>query len=250
MKTRDDFQRLYDISNRLANAVTICFWTNAAFAFLTLVIPDCVKLFFGMAQVILALVYVALTAIDECFLWYEAEIGRIKDNIANAFSISLTEKQTEGYYTNDEAPSIKKYAINTYESAFYSREELKAMKPCAIVKIIVAVIIVLLMVLSQAADMAWILWVAQTMFSSVVVIDSIKLIVFSFKMNHICEQFYTHLITGRGITIADQEAIFISCVVEYETTKMYFKVRLSQKIFENLKPKMETEWKKLLSQIK
>lgn len=43
------------------------------------------------------------------------------------------EEHTEGYYSNNEVPSIKKYAINTYESALYSREEAKAMRTCAII---------------------------------------------------------------------------------------------------------------------
>lgn len=194
MKIRDDFQNHYDISNRFAKGATICFWANAGSAFLTLVIPDCVKPLLWGAQVFLALAYVVLTMIDNCSLWYEAEIGRIKDNVADAFSANLTEERTEGYYTNNEAPSTKKYAVNTYESAFYSREESKAMRPCAIAKIVIAVIIFLLALL-RAVDMTWILWVAQTVFSSVVVMDCTQLIVFSFKMNGICKQFYTHLIT-------------------------------------------------------
>lgn len=249
MKTRDDFQNRYDISNRFAKVATTCFWANAILAFLTLVTPDCVKpLLLGM-QIFLALAYVALTVIDNCSLWYEVEIGRIKDNIADAFSVNLTEGRTEGYYTNNEAPSIKKYAINTYESAFYSREESMTMKFCAIVKIVVAVNI-LLLVLLRAVDRAWILWIAQTMFSSVVVIECIQLIIFSFKVNSICKQFYNQLITEGGTATVEREAILISCVVEYETTKMYFKVRLSQKVFEKLKPKLDVRWTELLSQIK
>lgn len=250
MKTRDDFQNRYDISNHLTKVATICFWANVIFAFLTLVTPDCVKPLLWGAQVILALAYVVLTVIDNCFLWYEAEIGRIKDNIADAFSANLTEERTEGYYTNSEVPSIKKYAVNTYESAFYSREESKAMIPYTLAKIAVAVGMVLLLALLRAVDMAWVLWIAQTVFSSVVVIDCIQLIVFSFKMNSICKQFFTQLITEGGRTTVDCEAMLISCVVEYETTKMYFKVRLSQKVFKKLESKLATRWTELLSQIR
>lgn len=250
MKTRDDFQNRYDISNHLTKVATICFWANVIFAFLTLVTPDCVKPLLWGAQVILALAYVVLTMIDNCFLWYEAEIGRIKNNIADAFSANLIEERTEGYYTNSEVPSIKKYAVNTYESAFYSREESRAMIPYTLAKIAVAVGMVLLLVLLRSVDMAWILWITQTVFSSVVVIDCIQLIVFSFKMNSICKQFFTQLITEGGRTTVDCEAMLISCVVEYETTKMYFKVRLSQKVFKKLEPKLATRWTELLSQIK
>ena len=230
MQARDDFRNRYNISDWFAKVATICFWTNAAFAFLTLVIPDCAKPLLLVMQVVLALAYVVLTVIDNCSLWYEAEIGRIKDNIANAFSANLTEEHTEGYYSNNEAPSIKKYAVNTYESALYSREEAKAML--------------------RAVDITWVLWAAQAVFSSVVIIDCIQLIVFSFKMDSVCKQFYTHLITEGGTATVDRDTILLSCVVEYETTKMYFKVRLSPKVFEKLKPKLEVKWAELLSQIK
>jgi len=250
MQARDDFQNRYNISDWFAKVAAICFWTNAAFAFLTLVIPDRAKPLLLMMQVILALAYVVLTVIDNCSLWYEAEIGRIKDNIANAFSANLTEERTEGYYNNNQAPSIKKYAVNTYESAFYSREEAKAMRPCAIIKIAVAVGVVLLLTLLRTVDITWVLWAAQALFSSVVVIDCIQLIVFSYKMNSVCKQFYTQLITESRTATAEHEAILISCAVEYETTKMYFKVRLSQKVFKKLKSKLEGEWARLLSQIK
>ena len=123
------------------------------------------------------------------------------------------------------------------------------MKRSAVVKIVVAVSILLLALL-RAADLSWILWVAQTMFSSVVVIDCIQLIIFSLKVNSICKQFYSQLITEGGAATVNREAILISCVAEYETTKMYFKVRLPQKVFEKLKPKLEKEWADLLSQIK
>lgn len=249
MKTRDDFQNHYDTSDLIAKAANICFLANVSFALLTLVAPDCVKPPLLGGQVIFALVYTVLTVIDNCFLWYETEMGRIKDNIANAFSANLIEERTEGYYSNNEAPSIKKYAINTYESAFYSREESKAMKRCALAKIAVAAIVFLL-AFRRATDMAWVLWVAQTVFSSVVVIDCIQLIVFSSKVKGICKQFYTQLITEGGTVTAEHEAILISCVVEYEATKMYFKVRLSQRVFEKLKSRLETEWAGLLSQIK
>ena len=242
MKTKDDFQSHYNISN--------CFAKATSFAFLVLIVPDNIKRFLLLIQIFCALSYVMLNVIDNCLLWYEAEIGRIKDNIADAFSVSLTEERTEGYYSNKEVPSIKKYAVNTYESAFYSREESVAMRPYAIAKIIIAIGIVLLLSMVGTVDKALILLVTQTMFSSVVIVDCIQLIVFSFKMKGICEKFYTQLITENGIVTADRDAILLSCIVEYESTKMYFKVRLSQKVFEKLKPKLETDWEKLLLQIK
>lgn len=250
MKTRDDFQNRYNTSDLIAKAAAFCFWANVVFAFLTLVIPDCVKPFLWGAQIIFPLIYVVLTVIDNCFLWYEVEIGRIKDNIADAFSANLTEERTEGYYTNNETPSIRKYAVNTYESAFYSREESKAMRTCAIFKIVVAVGVVFLLALLRAVDITWVLWAAQAVFSSVVIIDCIQLMVFSFKVDSICKQFYTQLITEGGTATVDRDTILLSCVVEYETTKMYFKVRLSPKVFEKLKPKLEAKWAELLSQIK
>lgn len=250
MKARDDFQSRYDISNLISKVATICFGANATFALLSLVIPVCIKPPLLEVQIILPLIYVVLTVIDNCFLWYEVEMGRIKDNIADAFSANLTEEQTEGYYTNNETPSIRKYAVNTYESAFYSREESKAMRTCAIIKTAVAVGVVFLLALHRAVDITWVLWAAQAVFSSVVIIDCIQLIFFSFKMNSICKQFYTQLITESGTATVGRDTILLSCVVEYETTKMYFKVRLSQKVFEKLKPELETKWAELLSQIK
>lgn len=62
----------------------------------------------------------------------------------------------------------------------------------------------------------------------------------------ICQE----MLTEGGIAVTNSEAMLISYIVEYETTKMYFKVRLSQKVFENLKPRLEKGWAKLLSQIK
>lgn len=250
MKTQDEFHNRYNASNICAKAATICFSVNAVFAFLALVTPDCVRSFFLGGQFFLALAYVALTVIDNCFLWYNAEKGRIKDNIANAFSVNLMEERTEGYYSNNEEPSIKKYAVNTYESAYYSREESKAMRPYAIVKIVVAIGIVFLLTLVRSVDMSLILWIAQTMFSSVVIIDCIQLIAFSFKVNDICGEFYAHLIAEGGNVTLNSEVKLVSCIVEYETTKMYFKVRLCQKVFEQLKPELEVGWAKLLSQIK
>ena len=55
-------------------------------------------------------------------------------------------------------------------------------------------------------------------------------------MDSVCKQFYTHLITEGVTATVDRDTILLSCVVEYETTKLYFKVRLSPKVFEKLKP--------------
>ena len=250
MKTRDDFHNHYNASDLIFSVTTICFWTNVVFAFFILIVPDCAKPSLLVMQIILSIAYVALTMIDNCFLWYEAEMGRITDNIANAFSTNLTEEHTEGYYTNNEAPSIKKYAVNTYESAIYSREESKAMIPCAFIKIAIAVGVVSVLALLRTVDITWVHWATQAVFSSVVIMDCIQLIVFSFKMNAVCKQFYTQLITEGGTTSVGRDTILLSCVVEYETTKMYFKVRLSPKVFEKLKPKLEAKWVEILSQIK
>ena len=113
MSKKDDINRLYDVSAVLGKVNNILFFVNMILSFLSLVCETKAEEVFTTIQICLSALFVILTLINECWLWYDAECARRKGNIQDAFGIKLQQLKTDGYYNNQFSPSLLKYAVNT-----------------------------------------------------------------------------------------------------------------------------------------
>lgn len=141
-----------------------------------------------------------------------------------------------------------RYALNNYESAYYSRSTSQKMLPKSVIKTVVA-IMAFLISWRAVKNGGIVLSVAQTLFSSVFLLDTITLCIYAFRVSRICDDFYTLLISEGGPLTPPKEALLLSYSVEYEAIKAFYKIRLDQKIFSKNRHNLSQCWDELVAKI-
>ena len=247
VKRVDDVKSKYLISARIGNALTVIFYLNLLSALIATVVPERYEEAAIMIQVIFAVVSVVLSTVDDGCFWYEAERARRRNNIQNAFGVTLDEAVTCGYYNNDYEPSLEKYALNAFESIHHSRGIAKRMIPKSIIKSLLALLI-LFIGCRFISNGNVLLVIAQTTFSSFILVDTVMLALYITKLNALYNEFYSNLISA-GVVNRNQKIVLLAATVEYEAIKAHYKIRLDSSIHEKCNGALSEEWQKLLHEI-
>ncbi len=245
MSRRDDVNRLY-------KAPGILDWIEKALFFID-VIASVVTLYSNpmavsvaiIIQIVSALFYFLSSVIDDGYFWYEAEKARRKNSIENGFGTRLSELETEEYYNNLSKVSLEKYALNALESNMFSKKIAGKMILWSCIKSVIA-IAVLVVACRFLPDSEFLLIIAQTAFSSYVLIDTVQLVFYKLRMENLYKEGYTALITP-GIKGKGKNAVLLAYSVEYEAIKAHYKIRLDEKIFKKNNDRLSEQWNHVLS---
>ena len=116
----DGVSKLYKPSQIMDKINKGLFALNIICVVLSCILSDTPLQVTRILQIIFSLSFVIIEILDDGIFWYEAERVRRTNCIQNAFQINLTEYKTTGYYNNNLAPSLSKYATNTFESHFFT----------------------------------------------------------------------------------------------------------------------------------
>lgn len=248
MSRRDDINKLYQPSKTLEK---VCFGLFAADVVISIIaawVSSDVISYLTISLVVIAFLYMALSVIDDGIMWFQAESARRKNSIQVAYGVRLDKYETQEYYNNNVSDPDISYAANLFESAFFTKEISERMLVGAVVKLIVAVVILIVTCRFVASDDI-LLVIAQTAFSAVVIEDAIRLIIFSQRIKALYAKAYHEFITV-GISTASQKVWLKFFCVEYESVKAHYRIRLSESIFNKLNPELSAEWDVLSEQIK
>ncbi len=242
----DEISKLYKISQKFDKVKRICFCVNLAFGIGSFFLENSFLRITQITQIVLAFLFVIIDLLNDGVLWYNAENSRRKNAIDNAYQTNLTQYKTSGYYNNELPPSYFKYTINIFESNYFSLNVAKAMLPRVIAKVVFSLIILIVSGICLVTPI--VLIVAETIFSSCVVIESIELIIYEIRMKHLFDSAYTQLVIN-GIT-GDQLPWCIYYTLEYESVKAHYKVRLDSNLFEKMNHDLTKKWEELEKLIK
>lgn len=238
---------MYSRSN---HAELICmglFVINVICSILSAVITKCERAF-SIILIVVSVLYVLVSAFDHGILRYNAEKARRKDSIQDAFGANLSIYHSEGYYNNSLPLSEFKYAVNLFESNFFTKEISSKMLLFQIVKAIVSIIVFILTLLFIKSGSVMVA-MTQSIFSSVVVISTIMFFIYHARMNQLFDEAYKALITV-GITNADEKVWLKYYCLEYESIKAHYGVRLCTHIFMKNQVILDEKWKEILKMIK
>lgn len=247
-KSVDDVNSKYIISARIGNALTVIFYLNLLAAFIAIIVPENYAEAIIIIQVLLVVASVVLSTVDDGWFWYKAERARRRNNIQNAFGVTLDETRTFGYYNNDYEPSFEKYALNAFESIHHSRGIAKRMIPKRIIKSILALLI--LFVGCRFVENGNVLLViTQTTFSSFILVDTVMLLLYVMQLNTLYNEFYSNLISA-GVVNSNQKVVLLAATVEYEAIKAHYKIRLDSSIHNKCNGVLSEEWQRMLHEIR
>lgn len=185
--------------------------------------------------------------IDDLHVWYQAENGRRRGAIENAFHTKLTPMRTEGYYNNDAGDSETKYALNLYESCYFTEAILKKMLPRIIAKIALSAIA--LAVFMFCFDPAVVAILAQGVFSTCVLYGCAGGIVCYSRVKRLNEIFFNAFVTRQYGGDGPDAIALRSAILEYEAVKAHYKVRLSSRIFNRSNARLSRKWNDLLQEM-
>lgn len=247
MSRRDDVSKLYRPSKKLEKARFSLFCADIVMSLVALVITSGSR-YITAVLVVIAFLYMAFTILDDGVLWYTAENARRKNNIQEAFHITLSRFETDGYYNNSISEPNLVYAVNTFESCFFTKELSERMLWKAYVKILasIAVVFIACVVIN---DNDVLLIIAQAAFSAFVIEDAISLILFVQRIRKLYDLAYHEFITV-GISKTEQKVWLRYFCVEYESIKAHYKIRLDENLFDKLNGTLSEEWNKIQEEIK
>ena len=247
MSKRDDVNCLYKQSQKLNNVCQVLFWANVGFAMISLLPFITITSIIISAQILISALYIILKIIDDGCLWYNAEAVRRKNNLQVALDLNLTDLETEGYYNNREEPSLIKYAVNTFESSYFSKENATRMLIKSFVKAWVSVVVVVIIGwISPSKDFLFV--ITQAVFSAYIIEEAIMLTIYKVKMDKLYNLFYTEFVTV-GVSKQKQQYLLLSHVVEYEAVKAHYKVRLDTSWFNKHNEQLSSKWEEIQSKI-
>ena len=247
MSRRDDINKLYQPSKALEKVCLGLFAADVAVSLIAACVDGDVISYLTMGLVVIAFLYMAISVIDDGIMWFQAESSRRKNSIQVAYGVRLDKYETQEYYNNNVSDPDISYATNQFESAFFTKEISEKMLLGAVVKLIVALVI-LIVTCRFVSNNDILLIIAQTMFSAVVIEDAIQLIIFTQRIRALYAEAYREFITV-GITTASQKVWLKFFCVEYECIKAHYRIRLSESIFNKVKEELSAEWDVLSKQI-
>ena len=244
---KDDIQELYDKSNNFTKYSTIIFYINLFVSFVILNDFN-YRDIFVLFSIILSILYVIFTNINEIYFKNIAENERRKSLIKESFGINTTLRETNKYYNNKEEPSIEKLGLNCYENAYFTKNVVdKMMFGESIKLIILSALYVIFLIKIENLD--FLLIVTQTLFSSECALQFIKLCYYKFQLDKICERF-EQICFILGFNNEDAKVLLLDATMDYECLKSYCKISTSSKIFFENNEKWSKEWENILSKIK
>lgn len=247
MGKKDAINAMYNSSN---HAELICmglFVINVICSILSAVITECERAF-SIVLIVVSVLYVLVSIFDQGILRYNAEKARRRDSIQNAFGANLSTYHSEGYYNNALPLSEFKYAVNLFESNYFTKEISSKMFPFQIVKSVVAIITFILTLLFIKSGSVMVA-MTQSIFSSAIVISTIMFFIYHARMKQLFNEAYKAFIT-LGITKDDEKVWLKYYCLEYESIKAHYGVRLCTHIFNKNQVMLDEKWEEILKMLK
>ena len=247
MARKDDVYNLYKPSIVLDNICLACFALDCILTGI-LVFYDSYSQYITPILIILAILYTILSLYDDGVVWYKAESARRTNSIQNAYGTQLSGLETNEYYNNNEDNPDVKYALNVFESNYFTKNISEKMLLPAYIKAIVG-ILVLVVSCRVIKNDSLLLVIAQSVFSSYVVEEVVMLQIYTVRMSSLFEQAYREFITV-GISYRDQIIELKRYCLEYESVKAHYKIRINERLFKQMNADLSQKWKGLLNQVK
>lgn len=244
MSRRDDVMGLYRPSEILEKIEKVFFCLDIVAALVALVSNETISSIAIVVQIVVALLYFVSNTIDDGCFWYEAEKQRRKNGIQNGLGMRLSEYDTEEYYNNNLPHSLEKYGMNILESNYFS----KIIAGKMLLKVgayALGSVVALVIACRFVSDWNVLLLIAQTTFSSYVLVDFVMLLLYKIRLEALYSEAYNVFVLGSRTHI--NQAWIISYVVEYEAIKAHYKIRLDQKIFNKMNGELSAKWQDIVS---
>lgn len=176
------------------------------------------------------------------FLLREAQNKRRIHLLSDSLGIKLDDEETNLYYNNSHFPSIIRLGLNVFENSLFTLRVTEQMVKWERLKVLFYIVIWLLLILLRNTNLNFLAIVAQTLFTTGLLVSLIKLEV----LRHSCGQIFNEfrqVFLANGLRVNKKaKSIILSLVFRYETTVASMGIHLTSQIFHRINPSVSEEW--------
>lgn len=234
----------YDLNERiepvencllLVNALLLALQTTSCF-------PNAERII-GFVVIVLPIFIFILHASREYFFWEGSERRQLKRLLHDAFSYH----DSDGYYTNNESYSVRRFWLDEYESLIYSYREATEMRGRQLLLVLTLttlsfVSVLMALVSKDTQPLAG--CALQAVLLGGFLDSAVRFLHFQRKLGDLTAQFKEHEMLKHG----NDEQLLGDCL-EYECLKSFCGVQLSSKVYNKLKSSIEDEWQQIMARI-
>lgn len=199
--------------------------------------------------IVITVLYVVVSNWVSLFLLRNAQSKRRIHLLSNSFGMKLDDEETYKYYNNPHSPSIVRLGVNVFENTLFTLRVTEEMVKMERLKGILYFLVLLILILIRDTDLNLIAIVAQTIFTTGLISNWIKLELLRSTSNRLLTEFrQIFLMSGSNINNSVHPLI-LNLVFRYETAVASMGVHLSSKVFHELNPRITTEWETIKSNV-
>lgn len=248
---RDSIDNYYAPANKFNKISNFLFYLNLSISFILLLkLPTEVKESLTMVLIVMTLLYALFSNLTSFYYLPRAEEKRKTHLISNAFQIRMDGEETQLYYNNSLREPIPRLGANVLEDTLFSKKVSRKMIFKEISLVAIYIVLGIIVCLKRDSNLDFILWISQTLFSTVIISNVIKLINFKRKCECIYDEIYKIFLDRDEISTVKFNAYILDTFSKYECVKFQCGVMLSSNTFYKLNPSLSQEWKEIKKQLK
>ncbi len=174
----------------------------------------------------------------QSLIFHKAESKRNLDFIDNSFNTKFAEKNSSGYYSNDEVEiGIVKMGINGFENAFFTKSITAKMFKKELISFVIILVLFLAVCLYTTPKI--LIVISQMALPLAIIQQTIKLYCFHCRVDDI---FFNYKSIFSLTTKENIIPSIIKNVISYEKTLSWAGIPLDSKIFNNMNDELSSRW--------
>lgn len=175
----------------------------------------------------------------------EAQSKRRVHLLSDALGVKLDDEQTQLFYNNTQKESLIRLGMNAFENTLFTWKVTEEMVKKERVKVIFYILLFILLMLINGININFISIIAQTVFTTGLIVNVIKLEILRSSCKQLFNEFRQVFLNNGTKNNKTVSATLLQLVFQYETTVASMGILTSTKVFDRINSKVSLEWKKI-----
>ncbi|WP_341299701.1 hypothetical protein MHB44_14260 [Lysinibacillus sp. FSL H8-0500] len=237
--------------NLVSNVSNVLFWMSLFFSYVIFFADknSQINTIITIIFIILTILYFIFSNLLSIFLLKEAQNKRRVHLISDSLGTKLDDEETNLYYNNSQTPSIIRLGMNVFENTLFTWRVTEQMVKAERLKVLIYIIIWLSLILIRDINLNLISTIAQTIFTTGLLVSWVKLEVLRCSCDKLFGEFRQLFLINGIKNNKKVNALILNLVIRYETTVASMGINLSTKTFKKINPIVTAEWEKIKSNI-
>lgn len=192
--------------------------------------------------IVTAIAHLGLSLYARFYLLPLAEHKRRKQLLSDSFAVPLITEITQKYYNNEVSPSVARLGANVLENTLFAKTITYKMAFRERIKIFAYFVIWILALVWRSTDLGLLVIVTQTLFSSEIIENWIRLELLHRETEKIYDELYDKFLHKISLLSSDGIASVLDAFATYESVKSMTGIRQLRSIFLAINPELSNEW--------